>query len=104
MGGGAQGRAEHPVLDSDYGRVSSICPASEREELPPRSNTFRPWADVQADAGNAAVCAVAAGLLAAGTGWIRANLAKRSASVVIGKNPIDGIIRRFVRRYTLRPS
>lgn len=91
LGGRAQGRDEHPVLDIDDGCLPEICPVSEREKIHPCSGTLCLGADVQTDAGNVAVCAVAAGLLATGPDWFRADLAKRGSPAGAGENPFTGI-------------
>ena len=55
---------ERSVFHADAGRVCSLCAGALHTSISARSAVFRFWADVEAHARNAAVRAIAVGLLA----------------------------------------
>ena len=74
LGHGTQGRVEHVLLDADVVGVCEICRSRPKSGIQnPACGTalalamLRAWIDEQGDAGDAAVCFAAAGLLAAAT-------------------------------------
>ena len=61
----AQGCVERRVLHADVGRLHSLRSPANPWPIRGRVDFVCVWADVQADAGDAALCAFAPGLLAA---------------------------------------
>ena len=128
LGGGTEGRPERAVLHADVGGIRRLCPPPVfAGAIPGGDGAVRPWADGQADAGDAAVCVAAAGLLAAGThersrhtpravrflsirkkptahGACPLQTMARGCGGCCGENPVVCLGGRFVRRDDMGPD
>ena len=81
VGGGAEGRAERVVLDVGDGGVCAVCGAADAGAVCGGGGVVRDGIDGETDGGDAAVCAAAAGLLAAGEDAVGSVSCRSSRSV-----------------------
>src|SRR6476620_5729375 len=95
----AKGCSERSVFYADAGRVCSLCAGALHTSISTRGLAFRLWADVETHARNAAVRAIASGLLAARQTWRSEIRSRKSiAKIDYRKNSVVCSVCAFVCR------